>query len=188
MAVLRFAGVRAFLPLLCLLCLLCLWGHPSPLRADGAGLEYRLKAGFLVNFARFTTWPANAWAGDSSSLNLCILGVDPFGPALAGVEEKQVADHPIALRHADTVPSTPGACHLLFVSRSEAGHLDRILAATAGLPVVTVSDIPGFAASGGVFEFRHRDGRLAFVINNTRARANGIQVSASLLALALEVL
>lgn len=185
MAVLRFAGVRAFLPLLCLL---CLWGHPSPLRADGAGLEYRLKAGFLVNFARFTTWPASAWAGDSSSLNLCILGADPFGPALVGVEEKQVARHPIALRHADTVPSTPGACHLLFVSRSEAGHLDRILAATAGLPVVTVSDIPGFAASGGVFEFRHRDGRLAFVINNTRARASGIQVSASLLNLALEVL
>ena len=177
------------LRLICLLLvLLFLCGRPLSLRADEAGLEYKLKAGFLVNFARFTTWPANAWAGDSSSLNLCILGVDPFGPALAGVEEKEVADHPIALRHADTVPSTPGACHLLFVSRSEAGHLDRILAATAGLPVVTVSDIPGFAASGGVFEFRHRDGRLAFVINNTRARANGIQVSASLLDLALEVL
>ena len=106
----------------------------------------------------------------------------------SGVEEKQVAGHPIALRHTDTVPTTPGACHLLFVSRSEAGRLDRILAGVAGLPVLTVSDIPGFAASGGVFEFRNRDGRLAFVINNTRARASGIQVSASLLALALEVL
>ena len=99
-----------------------------------------------------------------------------------------MAGHPIALRHTDTVPSTVGACHLLFVSRSEAARQDRILAATAVLPVVTVSDIPGFAASGGVFEFRNRDGRLAFVINNTRARANGIQVSASLLNLALEVL
>ena len=185
MAVLRFAAVRVFFPLLCLL---CLWGHPSLLRADDTGLEYKLKAGFLVNFARFTTWPASAWAGASPSLNLCILGVDPFGPALAGVEEKQVAGHPIALRHTDTVPSTVGACHLLFVSRSEAARQDRILAATAVLPVVTVSDIPGFAASGGVFEFRNRDGRLAFVINNTRARASGIQVSASLLDLALEVL
>ena len=54
--------------------------------------------------------------------------------------------------------------------------------------MLTVSDIPGFAAKGGVFEFRTRDGRLAFVINNTRARASGIQVSASLLNLALEVL
>ena len=171
-----------------LLVLLSMCGRPLPLRADEAGLEYRLKAGFLVNFARFTTWPASAWAGASSSLNLCILGADPFGPALAGVEEKQVASHPIALRHTDTVPSTVGACHLLFVSRSEAARQDRILAATAVLPVVTVSDIPGFAASGGVFEFRNRDGRLAFVINNTRARANGIQVSASLLNLALEVL
>ena len=180
----------AIVRLICLLLvLLSLGGRPLPLRADDeAGLEYRLKAGFVVNFARFTTWPASAWAGASSSLNLCILGADPFGPALAGVEEKQVASHPIALHHIDPVPSTPGACHLLFVSRSEAGRLDRILAATAGLPVLTVSDIPGFAAKGGVFEFRTRDGRLAFVINNTRARASGIQVSASLLDLALEVL
>ena len=180
----------AIVRLICLLLvLLSLGGRPLPLRADdGAGLEYRLKAGFVVNFARFAAWPACAWAGAASSLNLCILGADPFGPALAGVEEKQVAGHPIALRHTDTVPTTPGACHLLFVSRSEAGRLDRILAATAGLPVLTVSDIPGFAAKGGVFEFRTRDGRLAFVINNTRARASGIQVSASLLALALEVL
>ena len=69
-----------------LLVLLSMCGRPLPLRADEAGLEYRLKAGFLVNFARFTTWPASAWAGASSSLNLCILGADPFGPALAGVE------------------------------------------------------------------------------------------------------
>ena len=179
----------AVLRLSCLLLLLlCLGGRPLPLRADEAGLEYKLKAGFLVNFARFTTWPASAWADAASSLNLCILGADPFGPALAGVEEKEVAGHPIALHHLDTVPTTPDACHLLFVSRSEEDRQDRILAATAGLPVLTVSDIPGFAASGGVFEFRNRDGRLAFVINNTRARANGIQVSASLLNLALEVL
>ena len=83
-------------------------------------------------------------------------------------------------------PSVP--CHLLFVSKSEQDKLDDILAANAGKPVVTVSDIEGFAKAGGIFEFKKKDGRLSFLINNSKARESGIHISASLLNLAIEVL
>ena len=67
-------------------------------------------------------------------------------------------------------------------------NLKRILPLIAGQPIVTVSDIEGFAASGGIFELKDKDGRLSFVVNNTKAKESGIRISSSLLKLAIEVL
>ena len=66
--------------------------------------------------------------------------------------------------------------------------MPRILAGIAQKPVVTVSDIEGFASAGGIFELRNKDGRQAFIVNNSKARESGIQISSSLLNLAIEVL
>lgn len=164
-----------------------LWaGTTGPARADDA-LEYKVKAAFLLNFAKFTTWPSSAWAGNDAEFLLSVLGGNPFGPALQDMEQKTINGRRIRLQPVD---STDGCerCHLLFVSRSEEGRLELILRAMGRRPVVTVSDIEGFAAAGGIFEFRNKDGRLSFIINNSKARENGIQISASLLNLAIEVL
>ena len=174
--------------LVLLLSIVCLCGWSIQLRAADVDLEYKIKAAFLLNFAKFSTWPETAWAADASHLRLCIVGSDPFGASLQGVEEKQVAGKTIVLHHAATFSSNSPSCQLLFVSKSEQGQLDRILKANAGKPVITVSDIAGFAAEGGVFEFKNKDGRLSFIINNSKARESGIHISASLLNLAIEVL
>ena len=40
--------------------------------------EYQIKAAFLYNFAQFTQWPTNAFAGPDKPLVIGILGADPF--------------------------------------------------------------------------------------------------------------
>lgn len=165
----------------------CLCGGATGVRAADEDLEYKVKAAFLLNFAKFTTWPASSW-NEASRLKLCIIGKDPFGSALQGVEDKQVAGKNVVLDRAASFTQAENTCHLLFISKSEQGQIDRIVKTYSGKPIVTVSDIEGFAAAGGMFELKSKDGRMSFIINNTKAKENNIHISASLLNLAIEVL
>ena len=155
-------------------------------RAEQGEVEYKVKAAFLLNFARFAAWPEIV--APEPRFALCVLGDDPFGPALAGIESKEIGGKTILLRHLASAADGIDQCRLLFVGKSEQGNLARILSTIAGQPILTVSDIEGFAKAGGVFEFKDRDGRLSFIINNTKAKASGMHISASLLNLAVEVL
>src|ERR1700756_4784994 len=55
-------------------------GFPVSTRSDT--LEYAVKAAYLYKFTPFVEWPASAFAGPGSPFNVCVLGDDPFGPAL----------------------------------------------------------------------------------------------------------
>src|SRR6266545_6136221 len=64
--------------LLFLFCLPCFAAGQESATAKPSEVE----AAFLRNFARYVTWPAHAFAEESSSWNICILGRDPFGEVL----------------------------------------------------------------------------------------------------------
>lgn len=153
---------------------------------EPAELEYKLKAAFLFNFARFTTWPKTA-ENRAIPFTLCVLGTDPFGAALSGLQERSISGRAIKLYYADHLPNKLDQCQMLFVSKSEAASLSSILKYVNGKPIVTVSDIDGFVAANGMFEFVTTEGRLAFIINNSQAQAHGVHISSSLLNLAYKV-
>jgi hypothetical protein len=65
---------------------LILLGAAASCVAWGNGIgEYRIKAVFLVQFAKYVEWPAATFAGDDDPLVIGILGHDPFGQALDSV-------------------------------------------------------------------------------------------------------
>jgi len=150
-------------------------------------LEYKIKAAFLLNFAKFVTWPERESFGKGQPFTLCILGKDPFGPSLAGIESRTVGKRRVHVRYIEN-PGQINGCRLLFVSSSEREKLADISAALRGQPVVTVSDIRGFSSSGGIFEFVTRGNKLSFIINLAQARKQGLHINASLLNLATEVI
>ncbi|MDK9706611.1 MAG: YfiR family protein [Desulforhopalus sp.] len=157
-------------------------------RAADEDLEQKVKVAFLLNFAKFTAWPEVFWPADRSDFILAIIGDDPFGLALKGVDQKQIYGKSIRLQYAGTPSADLENCQLVFVSKSEKDNLRGILSFTEGKPIVTVSDIEGFAAAGGIFEFKRKDDHLSFIINNSKARQSGIHINSSLLKLAIEVL
>lgn len=154
-------------------------------RAEQPDVESKVKAAFLLNFARFITWPG---VGESpGTFPLCIVGTDPFGDALAGIETKSVGGEKIEMHFPSANSKELGQCRMLFVSRSEEENVPRILSLISGQPVATVSDIEGFAEAGGTFELKNQEGRLSFIINNSGAKARGLKISSSLLNLAVDV-
>lgn len=167
--------------------LLLLTGWSSRCGAADETYAYKVKAAFLLNFAKFTTWPATCWSADNPYMLLAIVGQDPFGAALQGVEKQQISGRTVRLKHFQAMSDEACQSQMLFVSKSEQENVSQIVKTIGKKPVVTVSDIEGFADAGGMLEFKDKDGRLSFVVNNSKARENGVHISASLLNLALEV-
>ncbi len=166
--------IRAVL-MLCLLGLGSTQGQPSR--------EYPLKAAFLYNFAAFVEWPEPALASPTDPFIIGILGADPFGSAIDEiVAGEQAKNRPLIVqRFAD--PADAARAHILFISESETPRLEAILQHCRERPVLTVSDIPGFAQRGGVIEFRVEN-TVRLHINVDAARSGQLTISSKLLQLA----
>lgn len=157
-----------------------------PAHATEEELEYKLKAAFMLNFAKFTTWPESSITTQEEFFNFCVMGADPFKAAIKGVEAKQVGGKPIRLQYVHGTEEAQ-QCHVLFISQSEQTRVQQIIKDLEAASILTVSDIEGFARMGGMFEFIKLKERLSFIVNNRQIKKSGLQVSASLLNLAAEV-
>lgn len=154
------------------LCLGLAW--PLTVRAQDVS-EYGMKAVLFYRLAQFVYWPAEEKR--PSPLILCIVGKNPFGVTINQLNQ----DNSIEIRLA---PGDPSPCHLLFISRSEAGSLEFWLSRTEGRRVITVSDIAGFARAGGMIELPLEGERVAIVINRRTVQKKGFEINAQLLRLA----
>jgi hypothetical protein len=153
-------------------------GAGAPGGPSGANLEYQLKAAFLLNFARFTEWPASADGPPGRPLTICLLGDDPFGPLLdSTVAGKNANGRPLAVRRLGK-SDAPAGCEILFVSKPD------LLRPAAGQPILTVGESSGFARAGGAVGFFLEDNRIRFEINLDVVQRAGLKVSSRLLDLA----
>ncbi len=171
-------------------------GAASPIFAQDASslhpTETDVEAAYLYNFGRFVTWPSNPQpqpqaGAQNPVLNICVLGTDPFGPTLDQiVANVEIKKRPLAVLRLSTI-SSASACSILFVSHSEASHLEKDLSSLAQLPVLTVSDIPGFLDQGGTIQFVLEDHRVRFEVNLVAAHKCGLTLSSQLLKVAIKV-
>lgn len=146
-----------------------------------------VKAAYLFNFARFTTWPPAAGAGETTVFELCVLGRDPFGPALDAMVARETIDgKPVALRRIAKPHDTTG-CRIVFVSASEDAELTHILEILAGFRILTVSDLPEFVQRGGMIQFVSDGKRIRFTVNLPAATQVGLMLSSELLRVAAAV-
>ncbi len=145
-----------------------------------------VKAAFIPKFARYVEWPATAMPGPRQPLLLCVIGHDPFGPAVdQAASSENVDGRPIAVRRMADANGAE-ACHLAFVRGASGAETARILLALRSRPILTITD----ARSGpqrGMIHFTVSGGRVRFFIDDAQAAARGLGISSRLLALALGV-
>jgi uncharacterized protein DUF4154 len=156
-------------------------GQPSQSQPKG---EYALKAVFLYNFCRFIEWPKSAFVAPNEPIVIGVIGEDPFGSLLReAVQGETSRGRAIQIEHYNKSDSI-GHCHLLFVSRSEAGRVEKILAAVSGRSVVTVGENDVFLDRGGMIALTADRNRVRLHINPTMLRAASLDVSSKLLRVA----
>ncbi len=145
--------------------------------------EYLIKAAILYNFAKFATWPAAAFSNATAPLRICVIGADPFGPALESLNGKTVRNRALVTAPIAKVEDA-AACHILFVSASEKDRLGAILDTVSALPILTVADINRFANSGGIIALKEVNDRSRIEVNIGAANLAGLKLSSKLLRLA----
>jgi hypothetical protein len=147
--------------------------------------EYQIKAVYLFNFALFFTWPDYTFKKPSQPFRICILGQNPYGIDLdLVVENETVEGHPVIVQPIYSVYRTQ-TCQMLFISQSEQSRLANIFPYIKRYPILTVSDIKGFAQQGGMIEFFNTsDNEVRFIIAPEAVNEASLLASANLLEIA----
>ena len=166
--------------LLALAMLVCAWARAE--NAAQGPSEYQVKATFLYNFVKFIDWPV---VRNDGPIELCVLGKDPFAGAIEReTEGKTVNGRPFAIRRIGDIAAAR-SCHVLFVSRSEAGRASLIAKTVHAWNVLTVSDVDRFCERGGIIALLMDGQRVRFEINSKMAAVAGLKISSKLLQLAV---
>lgn len=147
-------------------------------------VEYQLKAAFLFNFAKFVDWPPGAFPAPDAPINLCVIGHDPFGPALDELLRGKTINNRPLVPHRIANASELKGCHLVFISLQDEKQLPEILLALKGASSLLVGEAPDFTERGGAIQFFIENNKLRFAINVDAVQRAHLQASAKLLALA----
>ncbi len=143
--------------------------------------EYQIKAVFLFNFGQFVEWPADSFPEILSPLVIGILGEDPFDGYLDEiVRGEKVAGHPLVVQRYRELGEIK-TCHILFISRSEAGKLRQIINGLRGRSILAVSDISDFTEYGGTIRFVTESNKIRLRVNLDAVKAANLIISSKLL-------
>jgi hypothetical protein len=149
--------------------------------------EAELKASFILSFAKFVTWPAEALNANPGELVFCLLGNrDTLYDALSEKQGKQAQQLTVRVRHVARGDNLK-ACQILVFADSEAEHFEPVLRRLAGQPVLTINGSGRFLEVGGNVGLFTENDKLRFDINLAAARQNGLAMSSNLLRLARTV-
>jgi hypothetical protein len=147
-------------------------------------IEYRVKAGYLFNFAKFVTWPARTAPASDGPFWIGLLDAGEVLPIIQPVlDGKEVQGRPIRIR-----PVKPGTLgrdlHILLVTRRAQLTPEAVAAELGGSPTLVVGETDEFALRGGTIGFVREGDVIRFALNLERAARSGLQVSAKLASVA----
>lgn len=149
--------------------------------------EALIKAAYLLNFARFTTWPEDAFASPDAPIVLCIAGTSPITDALPSIAKKRVQNRALQFKQLAPGEKVPEACHMLLVGNAPGQSMTTLTQSIASRPILTVSIQKGFSMSGGMLTLIKVKNKIRFQINLATTEKAGLTMSSRLLKLAIVV-
>lgn len=168
--------VRLLIGLLC--CLL------ADLALSEPSVEDKVKAAIVVKLAKFVDWPPGSMA-EGAPLPLCLVGDSELTQVLRDIGLQTARGHELRVERLSTTdPAQLAGCRMLFVGLGIAGRLPGFLKTIEDIPMLTISDIPGFTRVGGMVGLVKAGNHLAFEINLKAVKASKLAISAQLLELA----
>ncbi len=149
-----------------------------------------VRAAFLVNFIRFTEWPASPSGATDAPMLIGVAGNRDLEDYLWRITDGKLLHGRRVRILRLTVPSDATACHLIYInpfpSRADAVPVstEEWLHAVRDRPVLTVSQTNNFLRDGGIINFYTEGQNLHFEIAADAVEAVGLKMSSRLLALA----
>lgn len=164
------------------------WSGIAVLAGDASlALEYKVKAGYLFNFAKYVEWPAGAFPSADSPLVVAVVDAQEAGSVLAGVlEGKEVNGHPVKVISVLS-RTPPTGVHILVMTRASGKTPEEARKLLGAAPTLLVGETEDFAERGGVIGFVQEEDRIRVSLCLAHAAEAGLKVSSRLSSIAKAV-
>jgi len=157
---------------------------PTPCAAQtGTQHEYELKAGVLFHIIEYVQWPTTSLSNNPTAIQIGLLGEIPFADALEVLNGKTIQGRELVVKHVSEAQAAD-RCQVLFIGASEKTRISEIVAKVKDHPVLTVSEVEGFAEQGGMVNLIAGPNRIIMEINREVAGKARLGISSQLLKLA----
>jgi len=153
-----------------LVCLLAMGSQR--VHAQESTRAYRIKAAYLFNFVRFTSWPD----ASTTARTICVIGEAGFAPSLQGLDGNVANGSEVQTYSGPGLPEDR-RCDVVFIGRDAEANTRSILRAVASRPVLTVSMAEGFARNGGMIGMRVAENRIRLDVHIGALRSAGLRVT-----------
>ncbi len=164
-----------------------LWAGDLRAQSGYPPVEAGVKAGYLLNFAKYTQWPAGAFASSTAPIVIGVLGEDPFGGVLdATLAGRSSQGRKVVIRRARGAQALLD-CHVVFISRSEQARLPAILATLGQAPVVTVCDADALFEQGVMIKLSLAGETVRFEVRLAPAERAGLKFGSGMLSAAKRI-
>jgi hypothetical protein len=153
-----------------------------PVRAQS---EETLKSQFILNFARFTTWPSAAFSSPSSPIVVGFVSAPELAEAFDKIATgKNINGRELKVKTFDSVAAVDDSCQVIVA----AGPQGRAVAAKIkGKHVLLVGQDNGFLDAGGIINLIVDGGKISFEVNLGTAKAASLELDQKLRVLAKSV-
>lgn len=144
----------------------------------------QFKALYIYNFAKNIGWPE---ADSGSEFVITIVGDNELSGELEKLAKtRMIGSRKVVVRQAATV-SAAGSSQIVYLGESKSGQMSQLVASQSGGKVLIVGGKPGLCSSGAGISFVPVDGKLKYEISQNNIKKFGLQVSAKILQLGIEV-
>lgn len=155
----------------------------------------QVRAAFVLNFVRYTEWPASSFESADSPYFVVVVGDDGVASALRELADRAGRTDGRALRVVSLPPPERAEQRSQLVELARRSHVaylgekpDReLLAALSAATVLTVAADAEFVRTGGMIALVVDGGRVTFDVDPDTIRARGLLLSSRVLRLARNV-
>lgn len=147
-----------------------------------------IKAAFILNIARFVTWPSEVFATENAPLHLCVYRDNTYGEILEAVKGKKIGAHKMELSTIYSLQSKL-QCEILLIPHTTARQFHSEFRGELQQPILTISDRTevskeNMSREGVIVTLVRQGPRIAFEIDPWKAKEANLHMSSELLKLA----
>lgn len=150
--------------------------------------QNKVKAAFVLNIARFVSWPAEVVAAHGGQFTLCYYGEDVLGSAYDIIHQHAVNGRQLNRQWVDESQGV-SSCDMLLLSAAGVRRYINAPLVPENTPLLVIADLTAQKISGQAYPGVHvvlvrKDSKLGFDINLVAAQHAGLKFSSRLLRLA----
>lgn len=145
---------------------------------------HEIHAQMMFNFIKYIQWPNEAEGGEF------VVGVmgeeDVFNTLKAWYDGKPKGSKKYVVKKL-TSAADAANCSVVYLGKGKSKEFENIKNASAGKPVLTITDSGNLGQKGSCINFKVIDGKLKFELNQAAVAGSSLKVSGALTSMAIVI-